>query len=201
MAEKRRERRFRKRLRVELVYGTPAEKRYRGFTRDVSMNGAFACASVLPPLGQRLRLVFLDGEVSRELDCEVVRHVLVPAELRAVARHGFGLRFLSGAMPQLVEEAAKADAAEPAFFHRRFAAAEQLQLAYDAELKHGGVVVTSNHALALHESIEVTLIFDWLRRSEQLKVSVVQCIPDGNRFKVMGVLSDPARGKALSKLL
>src|SRR4051794_21018502 len=92
MAEKRRQRRYRRRL---LIKFGEADLNQSGFTTDISNTGLFVQAPRLVALAARVPLqVFYQGEKFVFLEGEVRRHKLVPLSLRNVERGGFGLRFL-----------------------------------------------------------------------------------------------------------
>jgi hypothetical protein len=70
-------------------------RRHNGFLIDYSMSGMFIQTSASPEVGQRLDLeLTLRGE-RLPMHVEVARRRTVPAQLRAVAGGGIGVRILS----------------------------------------------------------------------------------------------------------
>src|SRR5690349_3192259 len=92
MGEKRRNKRYSKRLRVE--YGE-SDFGQSSYTSNVSLSGAFVIASRLPKLSELLHLKVFDDNgrwFAMEAEIRWLREV-APA-LRQVQRGGFGVRFL-----------------------------------------------------------------------------------------------------------
>lgn len=70
-------------------------RRHSGFLIDYSMTGMFIQTSARPNVGQRLDLELILRGHKLPMHVEVARRKTVPAQLRAVARGGIGVRILS----------------------------------------------------------------------------------------------------------
>ncbi len=97
MAEKRGEKRRRRRLLVD--FETPAAKT-TGFTSDVSADGLFVRTIRIPKIGEWLRAVLHlpDGKLIA-IEGRVVRSYRAPAALRSLVPTGFAMR-LTGERPR-----------------------------------------------------------------------------------------------------
>src|SRR5262245_58557846 len=137
MAEKRRHRRYRRRLMVKFgetdLHGS-------GFTTDISATGVFVQAPRLVALDSRVHLqIFFEGEKFMFFEGEVRRHKVVPLALRNVERGGFGARFLLPS--ELVNDAV---GGRESHLELHYATQEALQQAFLAEIKVGGVFVPTS---------------------------------------------------------
>ena len=84
MAEKRRNRRFARRLVIR--FGETDLGRM-GFVSDISTSGVFVMCDVLPPIGARLHLqIELSPASSVYAEAVVKRHKIVPPKFRATPR-------------------------------------------------------------------------------------------------------------------
>jgi hypothetical protein len=70
-------------------------RRHNGFLIDYSQSGMFIQTSASPKVGQRLDLELVLGGERLPMHVEVARRRAVPAQLRAVAGGGIGVRILS----------------------------------------------------------------------------------------------------------
>lgn len=146
MAEKRTARRLARRLKVRFGEKERGGFTGTGLTYDISSTGMFvstnAVAAIAP--GTRLHLevttpenhaVYFEGVVARQ--------VVVPPELRAVIKAGFGLRFLTGS--DLVSELVPA-AQVPGQLRLTYETVAALRDAWERELKRGGAFCWTDRA-------------------------------------------------------
>jgi len=185
--EHRAARRFPRRLNAHFGEVEPSQA---GFTQNVSETGLFITTSRLPALGLTLAIRLRANGSTCHVRGQVVRHVLVPMELRSVKPQGFGVRFL-GDPPDLREvlEAPAAEAANPTM--RWLTRADYLRSA-QAELERGGLTFTTRTAVPLNETLEVALEGGWRSGSLMVRGRVVHCRPDGQGFVAIILVERPA---------
>lgn len=196
MAEKRRAKRYPKRLRVR--FGEAKERGFPhiGITSDVSPTGLFViCARAVAP-DTRLHLeVTLPGESLLYLEVVTTRQYLVPTELRQVVNGGFGARYLTGGELLAAFFPGKAEfAARPASpFTQVIDSPAAWKELVARELKRGGVFLWV--AEAVKPDAVVTVTFDLRFSGQRLEVParVVHCAPgpDG-RQGVALMFTDPS---------
>ena len=170
MAEKRQQRRIKRRLMVK--YGE-RELTQSGFTGDVSTTGLFIISASLPRLDTRLHIqLFVEPERCLFFEGEVRRHKQVPAGLTAAAKGGFSVRFLppAEAMTEVLGTA-------PSALVLRFASAQALAQAWTRELRVGGAFVPTADRLARDAVVEVKVDLAWLERSFAFEGRVVHVSP------------------------
>lgn len=140
MAEKRRHKRYAKRLTVR--YGA-REINHTGYVVDVSLSGMFIASGMLPELHSRLHLmVQSDSGGPVYFEGIVARHKQVPPELRSIARGGFGVRFL---LPEeLLAELVPKSLISTAKLDVTFRTREDLKAAFDREIRAGGLFLQSD---------------------------------------------------------
>jgi Tfp pilus assembly protein PilZ len=174
MAEKRRVKRFMKRLKVR--FGESALSN-SGLTADISATGMFVQTGQLPKVGSRLHLeVTVSDTQQLFFEGVVARQTVVPPELRSIVRAGFGVRFLSGA--ELLGEMVP-QTKGPAQLTVTFATRELFETAWKNELQRGGVFLWSAGALASINAV-LPVNFDLAFAGEllTLEAKVVHLLPD-----------------------
>jgi Tfp pilus assembly protein PilZ len=183
MAEKRAARRHTRRITVR--YGE-ADLRFTGFATDISQSGVFVAANQLPPLDARVHLELQgpSGPVFRE--AVVRRHKLVPPVLRSAARQGFGARFLTPEeLLSLLVPRAESDAP----LQCAFSTAEELQRAFDGQLRHGGLYLQTERAFERDAQVQVEVRLDFASERLRFPARVVQVVPAaGGKAGGVGVL-------------
>jgi Tfp pilus assembly protein PilZ len=168
MADKRRHRRFKKRLMV--TYSEKDTPR-SAYTSDVSKGGCFVVTPTLPPLDTRIRLqIHVSPTQSVVIESTVRRHKSVPPELRTIQKAGFGARFLSP--EELVAEVL----GDKNHFELRYTTPEELKQAYHAELKFGAVFVPTEAQLSRDSEVTVDLNLAFATRVIELNSVVLQVI-------------------------
>lgn len=189
--------------RLKVMFGA-AELTQSGFTQDISETGLFITASRFPALGSRLRVQFeLPQQDAVTVSAEVVRHAIVPPELRSVQRHGFGMRISgdrgsmrsvleatwSGARPPAVPPQPVVPAAHPV---TRWQTREEWNRVRDEQLRHGGLTFRSQRELKFDETVQVPVAWPYAGTIGAVAVRVVHCHREGDAFMTMGLLVDPA---------
>jgi len=202
MAEKRRNKRFARRLVIR--FGEQDLGRM-GFVSDISTSGVFVMCDVLPPIGTRLHLqIELSPATSVYAEAVVKRHKIVPPKFRAVEKGGFGVRFLdptelvAEVVPQLRAEAL---AAADQRFSVTFANSEALKSAFERELKHGGIFLRTERMLPRDAPATVMIELAWAGQRMEFPVRVVQTVEGAVRG--LGFLFEdrPAVAMALAPYL
>ena len=187
MADKRRHKRYARRIRAR--YGeTDLSK--TGFVADVSVSGLFIGATQLPPIGTRLH-VQLELATNRSVFVEmlVTRHRTSPAALRAVEPGGFGARFLdirevvAEILPALKDEILPPDVR----FTVRYGTFAEVQIAFERELRHGGLFLTTEKTLPRDTPVLVTLELVFNAQSFSFPGRVVQVSGGGTPGAVRGL--------------
>lgn len=174
MTEKRQHRRFKKRYSVR--FGTEDLSR-SGFTGDISKGGAFIHTHYLIPLDSRIHLqVQLDAKNFVLFEGIVQRHRRVPPELREVEPGGFGVRFLYPG--EVVADIVNKDTPT---FEMHFASREQLQDAYDRELRSGGAFIMTDKPLRIQDRVLISFCMDFADGTVEQEATVVHItLPQGN---------------------
>lgn len=202
MAEKRRTKRFARRL--VMRFGVHDFSR-TGFVTDISQGGVFVTCDVLPEIGARLHMqielspansVFAEGIVRRQKQ--------VALKFRAIEKSGFGVRFLDPAeivaeiVPQLKAEAL---AAADQRFSVSFGTADQLRAAFERELKHGGIFLRTERLLPRDAPAMILLELAFAGKRHEFAAHVVQIV-DGTIHGLGFVFEDrPAVAIALAPYL
>ena len=172
MAERRRQRRYRRRL---LVKFGEADLGQSGFTTDISNTGLFIQAPRLVPLDARVHLqVFFEGEKFAFFEGEVRRHKVVPLNLRNVERGGFGVRFL---IPSELVNTAMGGRDNHLELH--YATREDLQKAFLSEIRVGGVFVPTVKLLPQHTEVSLEIVLDHLNKVFEFNAKVVHVSTSG----------------------
>lgn len=186
--EKRRHRRYSKRLKVRF-----GEKglTHTGFSGDVSSGGMFIVTTQVPKLGTRLHLeMTLDVDRVLTVEAVVARLTLVSPELRQLMKSGFGTRFLLGA--ELLAEMVP---------HMRdknrvtltFETSDEFLAAYEKELKRGGAFVWLDEARPIDTIINLEVDAPFLGRVLSFEARVVHVVPgEGGRFGTALMFLDAA---------
>lgn len=131
-----------------------------GFTSDVSTSGMFVVSSTLPPLDSQLHCQLFFGETDfAYFEGRVARHRLVPVELRAIAKAGFGVAFLTPG--QLLADVLRRPGERSAEIGPRFRidvpSHEALLALWNRELQSGAVFITSEQHLNRNDLAEIEL--------------------------------------------
>jgi len=169
--EKRHRKRVPKRLNVR--FGE-AELTSTGFTRDISPDGAFIAAGILPAIGKRVHLqVLVSATRSLFFEGVVRRHKMVPPSLRTVEAAGFGVAFLSPR--ELFEELVPASAVPVGNrFEVHFTDLAHFRQSWTSELSHGGLFVRTDRELPRDAEVKITLFLDFAGRDFEFPAKVVQ---------------------------
>ncbi|WP_224240797.1 PilZ domain-containing protein [Hyalangium gracile] len=166
MTEKRQHRRFKKRYTVR--FGT-TDLSKQGITGDISKGGAFILTRDMVPLDTRVHLqVQLDPKNFVLFEGIVQRHRKVPAELRQVDPGGFGVRFLYPG--EVVADIVNKDTTT---FEVHYTNAEQLQAAYERELRMGGTFILTEKPLRIQDKVIVSLCLDFANETVEQEAVVV----------------------------
>ena len=196
MAEKRQQRRIKRRLMVK--YGE-RELSQSGFTGDVSTTGLFIISASMPPLDTRLHIqLFVEPERCLFFEGEVRRHKLVPAELRTIERGGFGVRLLS---PREVFTSALDQELRIPHFELSYPTRAAFQQAYERELRMGAVFISTSKQLPRDTHVIVSLVLEFSGRVVELEAQVAQVFPPqegpGAMVGLALLFTDRARAEAL----
>jgi len=166
MKERRGKERVKRRFIVR--YGE-RELSHSGFTRDISRRGAFITSLSQPPLDSNLHLqIFLDKERSVYFEASVRRHKVVPPRLRSVEKGGFGVRFLTP--HEIVQRMLLAGGN---VLEITYAAPEDLEVAYEKEIRHGGVFVPTGREFHRDNDVVLSVRLDFAKRTLEFEASVV----------------------------
>ena len=177
MAEKRRNKRFARRLVIR--FGETDLSRM-GFVSDISTSGVFVMCDVLPPIGARLHLqIELSPVQSVYAEAVVRRHKQVPPKFKAIDKSGFGVRFLDpGEIVAEVVPQLRADALSAADqrFSVSFATMDALRTAFDREIRHGGVFLRTERVLQRDAPATVMIELAFAGQRVEFPVRVVQIV-------------------------
>ena len=200
MSEKRKARRFSRRLKVRFgEKGRPFS--HTGLSNDISASGMFISTTAAVKPGTRLHvevttadetLIFFEGIVARQ--------VVVPPELRTLMRPGFGLRFLTGTelMSELIPSLK-----DQTHLQVVFDTAEAFRDAWERELKRGGAFLWAERAYPLNSIVTVEFDFSFANRRLAFESRVVHVVPEqqGRHGMAFMFLDVPNATTALSALL
>lgn len=178
MAEKRTARRLARRLKVRFGEKERGGFTSTGLTNDISSTGMFvstnAVAAITP--GTRLHLEVTTPENQlMYFEGVVARQVVVPPELRAVIKEGFGLRFLTGS--DLVSELVPA-AQTSGQLRLTYETVAALRDAWERELKRGGAFCWTDRACALNSIVVVEVNLPFAGRRLTFDARVVHLVPE-----------------------
>jgi Tfp pilus assembly protein PilZ len=187
MAEKRRHRRYGKRLKVR--FGKE-EFSFTGVTSDISITGLFVQTQKVPDLGARLHveLTTQDGKLLYS-EGVVMRQAHVPPELRQVVKGGFGMRYLTGSelMSELVPQLQ--DAARVTI---EYASAADFKAAYENELKRGGLFVWTPTPHTVNNILTVEIVLEFAQRRLAFDARVVHVMNEPTRHGIALMFLDAA---------
>ena len=165
MAERRKHRRYSRRLKVR--FGEDGFTRV-GFSSDISATGLFIVSSPVPKLGTRLHVeIVLDDDKSLFFEGVVQRQALIAPELRQMIKGGFGVEFLSShqLLPELLPRLrAPPPKHDPGVVVLRYETSEQFRTAFDAELRRGGVFVKTAEQLSVKSTIKIAVELPYANR-------------------------------------
>jgi Tfp pilus assembly protein PilZ len=179
------DRRGKKRLKRRFIvrYGE-RELSHSAFTRDISRRGAFIASLSQPPLDSNLHLqIFLDKERSVYFEASVRRHKIVPPRLRSVEKGGFGVRFL---MPHEILQ--RMLLAGGNVLEITYAAPEDLEVAYEKEIRHGGVFVPTGREFHRDSDVVLSVRLDFAKRTLEFEASVVWASPSQTAPRGVGLV-------------
>lgn len=172
---------------------TPSQS---GFTQDISETGLFITTTLLPKVGTRLMVQLESPTKKSSVVGEVVRHVIVPPELRSVMRHGFGLRLISDrAIVRSLMEAEKPAPTGPSVTFT--APAEYLRVKAE-ELAKGCLSFSSPKAVAINDEVEIVVTCAWRQGALTVRGRTVLARDVAGVCHAVLVLNEPA--KALTAL-
>ncbi len=196
--EKRRTRRYSRRLRVR--FG-PGEFAHSGFTSDVSATGMFVVTSAPVSIGNRLHVeVIVEEDQRLFFEGVVARLTIVPSELRQVVKGGFGLRFLTG--PELMSEMVP-HLKDKVRLISTFPTAESFKKAWTGELQRGGIFAWSEKEHPVNSILFVELDLAFCNRLFSFEARVVHVVPgpDGKFGTALMFLEQQAALQALQPLV
>ena len=181
-------RRIPRRLKARFGEGEPC---HAGFTQNVSETGLFITTARLPAIGAALTVQIETTSGSCLLHGQVVRHVMVPMELRSMKPQGFGLRLFNdrAAVRNVLEDPSEAKPGGAPVV--RFSTRAAYETARETELKRGGLTFTTGTPVAVNEMIDVTLEVPWRSGAFVVRGRVVHCRPDGQVFVAIILLEKP----------
>lgn len=186
--EHRTARRFPRRLKVRFGPQAPS---LAGFTQDVSETGAFITATHLPPIGTPIVLEF-EPAAGALISATVVRHSVVPAELRSVRRHGFGVRTTTErSVMREVLELTRAEV-RPATLPTEPLVVVPDENAWEHrlthEVRHGGLSFHTRTRVRFDEIVPVRVSLAWRGVTETIPLRVVHVRAVDDGWVVMGLL-------------
>lgn len=200
MSEKRKSRRFARRLKVR--FGEKDRPfHYNGLTGDISATGMFVSTTASIKPGTRVHVEVTTTEnLLMFFEGVVVRQVVVPSELRGVVKAGFGFRYLSGIelMAELVPSLK-----DQTHLQVVFPSAEALKDAWDRELNRGGAFLWADRAYPLNSIVVVEFDLPFVGRRLAFESRVVHCVPEqqGKHGMAFTFLDIPQATAALSSIL
>ncbi len=186
MAERRRKRRFARRIQVR--YWLEGEDQERtSYTTNVSISGAFLATNAPHPPNTRMRIEF-SGENGFIVEAVVTHAARVSRSLQSIRASGMGIRFLTPPelvremLPPTAEEFETIEEDDPADLNLRearpgtshqpadrasdggrpvytvsFRNVGYLLNAIEEEIRYGGVFVTTDSAAALQQEVRIAL--------------------------------------------
>jgi hypothetical protein len=140
---------------------------YRGFTRNISQNGAFVTTINIPPVGSLVHLqVSSSGNHSVCLDAVVRHHRLVPPQMRRLEQPGFGVEFVQcgNLLLQIHPYEEKAVCLPETFLSEK-----QLQESWRPRISREGLLVPASQILP--SNCPVTLVLELKYLSKTLRVA------------------------------
>ncbi|MEM7350215.1 MAG: PilZ domain-containing protein [Acidobacteriota bacterium] len=149
--------------RVEVRYQPRGvEKRYRGYSANISTGGMYIDTNHLVPQGTRIRLEVGAGEAGFVIEAAVAR---VNKSLQTLRPSGMGVRFLeigellSEVMPEIRSVQPETDdkPLPPGTYRLHFADSKQFFEVYDRDLSTGGLFVPTSEPAPLNEIVTVIL--------------------------------------------
>lgn len=175
MSEKRKARRFARRLKVRF-----GEKNrpfsHSGLTNDISATGMFVSTTTPVKPGTRLHVeVTTAEEALMFFEAVVARQVVVPPELRTLMRPGFGMRFLTGTelMSELIPSLK-----DQTHLQVVFDSVDSFREAWERELKRGGAFLWAEKAYPINSIVTVEFDFAFANRRLAFESRVVHVVPD-----------------------
>lgn len=202
--EKRKAKRHARRLRVR--FGGRGEEGFlhSGLTHDISASGMFVVTGHGVKPGERVhcevslptgRALFVEGLVARQ--------VIVPPELRAVVRSGFGVRFLSGAdlLGELVPSQAPSLSVQEDPFCLAFHTEPEWRAMFEQHIRRGGAYVWTDEAVERDSVVTVTFDLRFLKRQHSFEGRVIrqEPWPDGRTMHAVAFLEPAAVVAALQQ--
>lgn len=115
----------------------------------------------------------------------VQRHRKVPPELRQMDPGGFGVRFLYPG--EVVADIVNKDTTT---FEVHYATVEQLQAAYERELRMGGTFILTEKPLRIQDKVIVSFCLDFANETVELEASVVHITLAPTRAGVSVMFTD-----------
>jgi hypothetical protein len=184
MQERRRQKRFKRRMMVK--FGEQ-DLTFSGFTADVSPTGAFIVSPSRPTIDTRIHLqIFPTPQKCVYFEGVVRRHRVVPAELRHSEKGGFGVRLLP---PDEVLSEIVVALANSLDVH--YATREQLKKAHQVELRFGGVFVHTDRHLPADTEVTLTFYLDFADKSFEAEGTVVQVAKQASQNGVAIIFKQP----------
>lgn len=174
MAEKRRHKRFVRRLAVR--FGENDLSR-TAFVGDISLGGLFVVSHQLPPVGVRVHLqVVQDSGRSVYFEAVVRRQKIIPVELRQLERSGFGAEFLrpEELVPELVPQVTQGNR-----FELVFESPSKLKSAFSEEIRVGGVFLRTERLLQRDSEVVVEVRLAFARQKFDFEGKVVHVSSGG----------------------
>jgi Tfp pilus assembly protein PilZ len=201
MSERRRAKRFPRRLRTQFGEKNGRPFSHTGLTSDVSSTGMFINTTANLKPGTRIHAeVALTEKQSLYVEGVITRQVIIPPELRTVTRAGLGMRFLTGSdllgeLVPVLKERMQVTLVYPA--------QAQLKEAWDKELKKGGGFVWLERALAVNSTVLVELQLPFAGTNLSFEARVVHVATERpNRHGIAFMFADaPGVAQALAPYL
>ena len=138
-----------------------SEKRYRGYSTNISAGGMYVDTNHLAPKGTRIRLEVCSDDCGFMVEAVVAR---VNKSMQALRPSGMGVRFLtieellSELLPEMGSVPEEPDAELPKGTYRlRFANRQQFFEVYERDLVTGGLFIPSDDPAPLNETVTVQL--------------------------------------------
>ncbi len=160
----RRERERRPRRVQVSFWRSGTDKRYRGYSANISTGGMYIDTNHLVSVGSRIRIEVGSGEHSFMAEAVVAR---VNKSLQTLRPSGMGVRFLTvdELVGELIPEIGSAASSEPpplpeGAYRLRFADRRHFLEVYRRDLSTGGLFIPTDDPAALNEAITVELSVD-----------------------------------------
>lgn len=202
--EKRKAKRHGRRLRVRFGGRGDEGFPHNGFTHDISASGMFVVTGHGVRPGERVHCeVSLPSGAPLFLEGLVARQVIVPPELRAVVRSGFGLRFLLGneVLGELVPSQAASLAPQEDPFCLAFHSAPEWRALFEQDLRRGGAYVWTDEPVENNSLVTVTFDLRFIKRQLSCEGRVVRAEPwpDGRTRHAVAFVDPVATVAALQQ--